>query len=521
MLLNRTLYTIFLLAAVPLTSVFAQPSTQPDSTLQAILGQIDGTPLQLRDAVDQSLQSAASVKIAEASLNSAGGSVRRESGMFDPQLFFDLTYLDQKIPTASFFSGAPVLSTQQTLSQSGLRLGLPTGTQIELSVNTTRLATNSSFAFLNPEYDASGVINLRQPLLGGFLASGRKQLSHSEHALDAEQARYDQEIITVSADVERLYWDLYAAERDYAVQRLTRDRAEAFLKETEVRAKTGLAGPDEVANARTFLAEQSLLLIDREEQFDQSSDHLAARIGRRPASGTARFVPATEPSSNYSVDPIDSLVARAFRNNLDLRASQNDVEAAQVLADASHWEALPRVDLVGSIGGTGLAGNPQDVIFNGDTLRITQNGTFGDALSQVQKRDFPNWSIGVEVNIPIGFRSGLGEKDRLEAETEKNRQQYVDKARSLEEQVRSTYRELVHGQDRLAAARAGVDAAQEQVRIGTIEFHNGRSTAFELVRLSEDLAVAQRRYSDALVRTAKAAATLRQLTSGGYPSNSK
>jgi hypothetical protein len=50
------------------------------------------------------------------------------------------------------------------------------------------------------------------------------------------------------------------------------------------------------------------------------------------------------------------------------------------------------------------------------------------------------------------------------------------------------------------------------LRIGTVEFHNGRSTAFELVRLGADLAVAQRRYSEALVRAAKAAATLKQLT---------
>ena len=35
------------------------------------------------------------------------------------------------------------------------------------------------------------------------------------------------------------------------------------------------------------------------------------------------------------------------------------------------------------------------------------------------------------------------------------------------------------------AERVQVDAAREQVRIGQIEFHNGRTTAFELTRLSE------------------------------------
>ena len=95
-------------------------------------------------------------------------------------------------------------------------------------------------------------------------------------------------------------------------------------------------------------------------------------------------------------------------------------------------------------------------------------------------------------------------------------QMFVQQARTLEEQVRTSCRELENGQRRLLASREGVAAAQEQVRIGLIEFQNGRSTAFELVRLGQDFAVAQQRYSQALVRSAKAAATLRQLTSGAY-----
>ena len=79
--------------------------------------------------------------------------------------------------------------------------------------------------------------------------------------------------------------------------------------------------------------------------------------------------------------------------------------------------------------------------------------------------------------------------------------------------MRAAYREVSHGNGRLKAARDGVEAAEEQIRIGLIEFRTGRVTAFELVRLGEDFATAQQRYSDALVRTAKAAATLRQLTS--------
>ena len=135
--------------------------------------------------------------------------------------------------------------------------------------------------------------------------------------------------------------------------------------------------------------------------------------------------------------------------------------------------------------------------------------------------NFPGGRIGVEISIPIGLRSGLGEKDRLEAGSLSAQQSYIELSLLLEQQVRTSYRELLHGNERLKAARDGVDAAQEQVRIGMIEFQNGRLSAFELVRLSEDFAVAQQHYSEALVKTVKAAADLKQLTSGYYPSVEK
>jgi outer membrane protein TolC len=222
--------------------------------------------------------------------------------------------------------------------------------------------------------------------------------------------------------------------------------------------------------------------------------------------------------NDFPVEPLDNLLEQALKRNLDLQAAQKNIEIANALVNSAAWLALPQVDLVGSLTSNSLGGTSQNVIFGGDTLRSTNSGSLGTVLSQVFKRKFPGWSVGIEFTLPIGLRKGLGEKDRLEAGSLIVQQNYIELSRSLEKQIRNSYRELVHGNERLKVSRDGVDAAQEQVRIGTIEFQNGRLTAFELVRLSEDLALAQQRYSEALVKTAKAAADLKQLTSGYYPS---
>jgi len=348
------------------------------------------------------------------------------------------------------------------------------------------------------------------------MVSARKRLRQAEMQTEGEKNRYDQQVLGVRSDVEQLYWDLYSAERDYAVETLSRNRAAAFLNETELRAKAGLVGPDQVANARTFLAQQEILLLDREESLDQVSDRLAVLIGNRPSGQAARFRTVDDPPVGGPVGPVDSLVRLATENNLDLRAAQRDIDAATALSDAARWEALPSVDLVGSLGGSGLGGRTQDVIFGTDTLRIAAAPGFSDAFNQVYHRDFPNWSLGVQVTFPIGLRSGMAEKDRLDADVVGAQESLIEKSRLLEQQVRAVCRDLERGRHRLDVVREGVAAAQEQVRIGIIEFRNGRTTAFELVRLGEDLAVAEQRYYQERVRTAKAAAALHALTSGSY-----
>ena len=496
--------------------------SNPDSALQLILDNLEGTPLSLGDATQNALTNATSVRTAEAAYMAASGSRRREAGHFDPALFFSFNRFDGETPTATFFAGAPVLLARQDSLNGGIRWNLPFGTSVVASLNTLRLETNSTFASLNPQYTAFGFLSVRQPLLGGLFVSARKNLDKADQNMDAAKARFDQEVLAVSTQVEQDYWDLYAAERDFAVQKLTRDRAQAFLKDTETRAKTGLIGPNQVANARTFLAEQEIFLLDREEQLDHLSDQLASLIGKRPDAGKPRLNTTDNPPEEFPLEDAEKLVEQAVEKNLTIQAAKSDIEAQRALSDAAFWESLPQVDVFGSLGGNGLTGMPQDVVFGGQTQpRSTRVGTLGDAARSALKREFPTWSLGVAVSIPIGLRSGLGEQERLEAEVIIAEQRQIQLTRLLGEQVRSSCRELLNGKRRLTAARNGVHAAQEQVRIGVIEFQNGRTTAFELVRLSADFAVAQQRYSLALVRSAKAAANLRQLTSGAYTTSQR
>jgi outer membrane protein TolC len=517
--MSRRARAAFSLLASLVATTFARPclaqvedSFQPDSALARILTQIEGDPLRLEEALALGLDKATRLKEAEALERAAKGQLRRERGVFDPVLFADVERAEVEERAASPFEGTDVLDTESTSLTAGARMKLRFGTEIEASLDAQRLETNSTFSTVNPAYDADGNVRLRQPLLKGFGPGSRLELSSAERLSESAEAFRRDARLGVMADVESTYWDLYAAGRDHSVQLLLVDRARTLVEETQTRASAGLVGPGQVANAQVFLAQQELASIDSEERLDQISDRLASLMGERPRGGL-RFRPIDAPPLTYTPGDEDEVVARALQSNHALRAIEKDVESLRATWKGERWNALPQLDVLGAIGGTGLAGTGRDVIFGDTVFPSDIRGDFNDSFEQVIHRDFPTWSVGLEMTFPIGMREGRGERDRVRGLMMQREQQFVAGQRVLEEDVRARHREVSNGARRLEIARAGVAAAAEQVRIGLIEYRSGRTTAFELVRLAADYATAEQQLSQALVRTAKSAAALRQLIS--------
>jgi outer membrane protein TolC len=516
-----TLATACVAGAVPVMAQESLPADRLPPLAQAVLDSaiaielenLPGAPLTLEDAQAIAVEGATRVRIARAGADAARGSVRREQGSYDPELYGEVEHLDDSTPSASPFAGDETILTDAT---AGLRWRAPLGTELSASLNAVRLETNSPFTLLSPEYTAFGELTVTQPLLDGFGAGQRGDLTVAERQLEAAQARLEDARLGTRAEVETSYWELYAAGRDYTVQRIITQRAAALLEQAETRTRIGVSGPADVANARVFLAEQQQALLDARERLGEVSDQLASLIGARPPDGEELFRPVDEPHSDFPVSPVDELVDAAEARNRNLQGLERDVAAVRARYEQARRNALPELDVFGGLGGSGLSGTPQEVQFGEDTVTTNIDGDLGHAFGQVFWRDYPNWRVGLSFSVPIGNRGDGGERDRLAAEVVRAEQQLEEARRSLEAQVRAAHRALANGNERLDAARFGVDAAREQVRIGVLEYESGRTSAFELVRLGGDLAAAQQRYSRALVRTARAAALLRLLTGGAY-----
>ena len=489
-------------------------SNQPiDSMMSVQLAGLTGQRISLDEARKLALENSTTILSAQALVDQARGSTRRERGSFDPIFFAELIRSRNNSPTSSPFAGAEALDEKSTDLKTGIDWKLRFGTQLELSLNSNGLETNSDFTALNPQYTALGRLDVTQPLLAGSWKAASAPVTAAERVEDAAEARYRDAVLALIETVDETYWDLYAAERDLAAIRISLDQAETFLSETRARGEAGLIGPGDVANATVFYSQQQQAELDGQETLDRVSNRLFALIGYEVTGSQQRLRTTDSPEHRMNeLESIDSLTSEALATNYAVKAAELELEASKALTRGAAWDILPQLDLIGSIGGNGLAGTARDVVFGNDTLSTTFGGPASDAFDQALKRDYPTWSVGLRISIPIGMRSTRGERDRLKASEAVAEQNVVAMRRSVKEQVRNAVLEYNNSERRLIAAERGVSAARELVRIGDINFRVGLITAFEVVRLNADLASAQLRHSQALVRAAKATAALRRLT---------
>lgn len=502
----------WLMGTAPGTSGATDAPSNPDSDLVKTIQEFPGQWLSLAEALAEATAQASTARAAEARLDASKEAVRREKGAFDPELYGSAHWGGDRSPTSSTFAGADILETESSDYSAGAHIKTQWGTEVTASMNSLRLTSNSQYAGLSPQYQSFAALNLRQPLLKGFGPSASSDLNFAQSNLVADGARYQGAVLEVQAEVETVYWQLYAAERNHAVTIMIRDRTSAFLDDTRKRAKAGMIGPGQVANAEFFLTEAEQAVLDTEELMDRFSDRLASLMGRRAVG--QRFRPQDDPPRDFPHVDQDSLVAMAMKQNPELQAIAQDTEALRALERGAVWDARPSLDLVGSLGGNGLTGSPTA---GSGPFPADINGGREDSAGQALGRSYPTWGVGFVFSIPLGNRQGKGERQRWRAEIARAEQIQLGAQRIFEEEVRAQYRELERGKQRLEIATRGVDASTRQVEFGLVEYQNGRTTAFELVRLAADLATAQQRYSDAIVRTVRAVAVLRQLTGGGYP----
>lgn len=305
-------------------------------------------------------------------------------------------------------------------------------------------------------------------------------------------------------DVENAYWELYYAYRDLDAKIAARDRALETWRSINALYTTQRRGgeaekeaqareqyyrlEEEVQNA---LAGRTLDHV-RTNNFRglggvQASERRLRRLMGIPPSDGRLIRPAQEPLMAKVVFDWDEMLVEALNRRPELRRQKWQVKSRELELAASRNFLLPRLDAIGRYRFRGLGHD----LLNSER----QPGRFDNAFQDLTTGDFQEWQLGVEMQMPVGFRQAHAGVRNAELQLHRERaileEQEKQVAHELSESVAEVDRAYVVSQTSYNRRMAAIQ------HLGALENVYRDADENEKTRLLDLVLDAQRRLADA------------------------
>jgi outer membrane protein TolC len=346
----------------------------------------------------------------------------------DPTLYVaGSSYHSTQILTSTTFTGTSALvSSYQTMIY-GVQQNLWNGTQIQLGLSSVlNYNQNATTAIFNP-YDSGTLgLTITQPLLNGFgLALNQRSYRKAKNNLKANDLQFKNQVITTVASVVNLYWDLVTFDEELRIKQQTLDLDTRLYEDNKRRAELGAIAPIDIIQAEADMKAAQQDVITQESQVLQQEMILKNYLTRSgmdtPAIAAARIVPTDHivVPEKEPIIPVQDLMADALLNRPEVEQNQISLENSRLDLKGVKNNLLPTLSATASFSNAGQGGAitsvPQPIVgANGSVTyqkltpaEVDQQliGGYGTVLGQIFGRDFPNYSLGLTLTMPLRNRS--------------------------------------------------------------------------------------------------------------------
>ena len=428
---------------------------------------------------------------------------------FDPTLSGTFSWNHTSDPqNNTFLSGLRSINADSTTADISLQKGFATGATATVGWDNLRQNSNSPLLNYNPAISSDLYISVSQPLLRGFgPAVNNRYLRISRNNRKVSDLVFQQQVISTVAAVVRLYWDLVSLNRDVAVRTDALASAGRLLSDSKAAAEEGTMASIDVTRAQAEVAHRRRDLDVSKTLVRQQSEIIKDYLTRNafetgPAEVTVFPTDTVQIPPVAPIPPMQELMIQAFRNRPELAEIRLQIENSQLSLEGSKSALLPELDLIATARNNSLIGNPNPLandpaLTGGVTGSLTPYrdplflGGYNDGLAQLVKRNFPDYGVGVQLNIPLSNRVARADlaRDHLQVRQQEIRLRQLEKRVKLEitnaalavEQGRASYEAAVH--ERILQQQT-VDAETEKLQVGA-------STSYLVIQYQGDLAQAQ------------------------------
>jgi len=392
-----------------------------------------------------------------------------------------------------------------------------TGTQLMLDFNNSRATNNALFSTLVPEIRSDFRFTFRQHLLSGFGLGPNLRFVHiAKNNREISDVAFRNQVVATVVQIENIYWDLVSAFETVRVNEQSVALAEKTVSDDQAQVKIVNLAPIEVTRAESELAQrrEDLLIAQTQLQLQQLlmknaitrnlSDRVLASAPVIPTNLVA--LPAQEP-----VVPVEDLIQDALVHRPELVQTRIDLTNRDISRKGARNALLPTVDFVAWYGGSGLAGvqNPLNTEVPPSSIPTTG---FTNAFTQLMHTDFPDYAVGLSVNLPIRNRGAQADQVRSELEYRQAQMRSLQLQNQVGIEVRNAQFAVEQNRARVDTARQARDLASQTFDIERKRFALGASTSNDVLHRQRDLAQAESTLVNAMSAYAKSRVELDRST---------
>ena len=452
----------------------------------------------------------------------------------DPAIVGGLDWAHLTAPQASsFITGTSALIQRQNLSNISVQKYWTTGTLLSLGLNNTSNITNSARAQFDPATNSTLSLNFTQHLLQGFgRGLNTRQIRIAKNNRELSDLTFKAQVIATVSAVKDLYWDLVSYQENVKVQQDALAASQRLYDDNKKQVEVGTLAPIEVTRAEAEIAAGQQALTVAQTQLLQQETILKNVLSRRgvisPELASVHIIPVDRivVPNVEPITPVQDAAAMALSARPELSQFRILIQNQEISIKGTKNELLPTLDVVAQLANNGLAGTPvplaptctNPALPNYNPASVTCippnnffNGGYGTVLGQLFARNFPTYSAGFNLNIPLHNRAA--QADMINSQLAL-RQQEVGLQR-MENQVRVEVQNALIGVQQAQAQYQSaikqrtlqeqtVDAEQKKLALGASTSYNVILTQRDLVTAESNVVVAEGAYAKAKVEMDRA-----------------
>ncbi len=374
-----------------------------------------------------------------------------------------------------------------------------TGTAAQISFFNSRNKNNSSNPLFNPSLNGYLDFYVTQPLLQGFsLAVNNRDIRVARNNVKASLMTMKQQVIVTVSAILNLYWDLVTFNDAVHIKEQALATAQKLYSDNQKQVNAGALPSVELTRAAAAVSSSKEDLLFAQTNVAQQEIVLKNALSRNAIQNAwldeVHIVPLDhiDIPKEDELKPATELVDEALAHRLEIDQAKLNLQSQEIMLKGDKNGLLPSVQAFAEFTNNGLSG-PVNPLYNfccGSPNPYFVGGD-GNVIGQILRRNFPNYSAGVSLTIPL--RNRQAQADYVTDEL--NLRQAQLRLQGLLNQVKVDVKTSLIGlQQARARYQAAVDTrvlAEQSLKNEQQRFQFGASTVALVIQAQNDLAADQ------------------------------